>query len=151
MYILAVIDQSWIIFYFYFLYFRELNCENMAEDTGLRYKDEYRQEIKRSLCNGVFLLATNILLEPTDSTLIIIWVQKLKILATFKHLHLTERNKIVCTHEFHWCDTFYNKPCFTDRIISSQDTENIWLGRNDRTWLVGKRNEKSCILGISLY
>ena len=35
-------------------------------------------------------------------------------------------------------------------MISSQDTENIWLGRNDRTWLVGKRNEKSCILGISL-
>ena len=35
-------------------------------------------------------------------------------------------------------------------MISSQDTENIWLGRNDRTWLVGIRNEKSCILGISL-
>ena len=77
------------------------------------YKGEYRQEIKRSFCNAVkslvwmciqlnrptflnFLLATHILLEPTDSTSLSLWVQKLKILTTFKCLHLNERNKIVC-------------------------------------------------------
>ena len=81
------------------------------------YKDEYRQVIKRSFCKAVknlvwmwiqlnrptflnFLLATHIPLEPTDSTSLRLWVQKLKILATFKRLHLNKRNKIVCCANF---------------------------------------------------
>ena len=118
-------------------------------ENSSSYKDEYRQEIKRSFCNAVkslvwmwiqlnrptflnFLLATHIPLEPTDSTSLSLWVQKLKILATFKRLHLNERNKIVCTQSFSDVTGFTANPVLQTEWYPVRHRKYLaWMQRSD--------------------
>ena len=108
----------------------------------------------QSIVNLNFLLATHIPLATTDSTSLSLWVQKSKILATFKRLHLNERNKIVFLISVLRVSLMWQglrRTLFYRPNDLQSDTENIWHGRNDQTRLVGKTNGKpSFLCGDSL-
>ena len=128
------------------------------------YKDEYRQGIKCSFCTVVkesslnegSIEQTNFLklsasIAGTDGQHI---TETLSTVVTFQNKHLNvyiwmkETKLYVLRVSVMW--QVLQQTLFYRPNDLQSDTENIWHGRNDRTFLVGKTNGKPSILWVSL-